>query len=196
MKTILHIVFILGIIAWSFKSVAQIDYKANNIDTTRNELGKLKLYRVFEYKDSTLTKDVLFGRVNEFIERTYVSGKDVKLIQDKTEGKLFCEAITQSFPYNRSCNAGRFKYYLTIYVKDKKVKVIIDNIIFKKDQCPAEARDGADFGDEFPSTWGTIAKKFDTKKYGEMKEQAFKEFLLIINYLDKINSSGNKDKDF
>lgn len=196
MKTILRIAFILGIIAWSFKSIGQIDYKANGIDTTRNELGSLKLSKVFEYKDSTLTKDVLFSRVNEFIQKIYVSGKDVKSSEDKAEGKYICEGITQNFKWMGGCNAGNFKYKMIVYVKDKKAKVIFENIMYQKGECPSEARSGADYGDTFPSTWGTIAKKFDTKKYAEMKEQAFKEFLLIINYFDKINSSGNKDKDF
>ena len=187
--------------ALSIKASSQsiIDFQQYKIDTTRNEIGNFKLVRLFEYKDSLLTKEKLYERVKDFIYKTYVSGNDVKIYEDKESGKFYCEAVTKKLIFNSSmtsCNGGYFKYKMTIYVKDKKVKIVIDNITHYRGECPMESKDGSDFGDIFPSKWGTIAKKYDTKQFHEFKYQAFEEFLLVINYLDKFSSAKKDDGDF
>lgn len=196
MKKLIILFLILNINA---NSQSIIDYKKYKIDTTRNEIGNFKLVRLFEYNDSLLTKDKLYGNVKEFINKTYVFGKHVKIYEDRENGKFYFETVTKKLMFNNpmtSCNGGYFKYIMTVYVKEKKVKIVIDNIIHYKGECPFEAIDGSDFGDNFPRKWDRIAKKYDAKQYQEMKYQAFEEFLIVINYLDKFSSVKKDDGDF
>lgn len=184
---------------------AFIDYKLFQIDTTRNELGQFKLSKVFEYKDTMLNKIKLFDRVKEFIYKTYVSGNNVKLYEDKELGKFFCRAITKKVDYNRKmdafhwaepCNGGYFMYNMTIYIKNQKVKIVLDEITHNKGDCPVESNTGSDFGDTFPKAWQPVDINYNTEQYKIMKASAFKEFTQILYYLDKISSSKKDDGDF
>jgi hypothetical protein len=182
-----------------------IDYKLFQIDTTRNELGQIKLSKVFEYKDTSLTKNKLYERAKEFIFKTYVSGNNVTLYEDKEIGKFFCRAITKKVDYMQKldawhwaepCNGGYFMYNMTIYTKNQKVKIVFDQITHYKGDCPYESNTGSDFGDSFPKSWQPLEINYNTEQYKTMKATAFKDFILILNYLDKISSSKKDDGDF
>lgn len=182
-----------------------IDYKLFQIDTSRNELGQFKMSKVFEYKDTTLTKNKLYERTKEFIYKTYVSGSDVKLYEDKELGKFFCRAITRKLDFYKkmdawhwaeTCNGGYFMYNMTIYTKNQKVKIVFDQITHHKGDCPLESATGSDFGDSFPSAWQRYDIDDNTVQYKLMKANAFKEFTLILDYLNKISSSTKDDDGF
>ncbi len=177
-----------------------IDYASSKLDTSRNELGHFKLSRVFQYSDTALNKNILFDRSKAFIYKTYKSGKDVVLYDDKLTGELHCEAYSKPLAYNgellKNCNGGRFKYKLTIYTKDQKLKVVIDDIIHQKGTCPLEAETGSDFGDIYPRTWSKINEKINQNQYTEFKKQTLIEINYVLSNLEKITSTKNNDGDF
>lgn len=177
-----------------------IKYSDYKIDTTRNELGHLKLFKVYQYSDTTLTKNVLFDRAKAFIYKTYQSGKDVILYDDKANGEIHCEAITKELVFNgdliKNCNGGRFKYKVAIYTKDQKLKIVFEDIIHQVGSCPIESRNGSDFGDIYPSTWTKLNYNHNLIQYASFKKEMLNELNLILNYLEKITSAKNKDGDF
>lgn len=172
-----------------------IDYKYYKIDTAFNDFGKIKLFKVFEFQDTTLSKDRLFHKVNNFI-RTNISVNG-NLFEDKETGKFNCEVLSKKLFYNgelvKNCNAGYFKYKLTIYVKRQKIKVVFDAITHYKGLCPNGSLDGSDFSDEIPSAWINNSVKFNTYQYLQLKQQVFKEFIATITSLENINVSNQKD---
>lgn len=177
-----------------------IDFKTLDIDTSRNELGHLKLSRIIHYSDTSLNKNALFDRAKAFIYKTYKSGKNVILYDDKINGELHCEAYTKPLEYNgeiiKNCNGGQFKYKMTIYVKDHKLKVVIDDLIHQKGTCPVESETGSDFGDIYPSTWSKTNYKINRIQYAEFKKQTYEELKYVISTLEKITSAKNNDGDF
>lgn len=172
-----------------------IDYKYYKVDTSFNELGKIKLSKVIEFPDTTLTKEKLFNKVKDFI-RTNISVNG-NLFEDKETGKFICEVLSKKLFYNgeivKNCNAGYFKYKLIIYVKNQKLKVVFDDITHFKGLCPNGSLDGSDFGDELPRAWINNSVKFNTNQYLLLKQQVFKEFITIINNLENINKTVKKD---
>lgn len=177
-----------------------IDYSAFKLDTSRNESGHFKLSRVLSYIDTSLNKNVLFDKTKAFLYKTYGLGKDVVLYDDKINGEFQCEASTKTLNYNgeilKNCNGGKFKYKISIYTKDQKLKVVFNDIVYQKGLCPLEAESGSDFGDTYPSKWSKINHKINQNQYAEFKKEALKEFNFILNYLEHITSTKNKDGDF
>ena len=177
-----------------------IDFSELSIDTTRNELGHLKLSKVIHYTDTALNKNLLFDRAKAFVYKTYKSGKNVILYDDKINGELHCEATTKPLDFNgeliKNCNGGYFKYKFTIYTKDQKLKIVIDDIVHQKGLCPVESESGSDFGDLYPSTWSKTNAKINQTQYAEFKKQTMNEFNYVIQSLQKITSAKNNDGDF
>lgn len=155
--------------------------------------------RVYEYTDSTLTKSKIYDRLKQFVFKTYNNGAQTKINEDAVNGKLIMNAQTKDVVFHSAmnkCKGGYFTYLMTLYAKDKKAKVVIENITHYRGECPYEAKDGSDFGDDFPNKWGRIAKKYDAKQFQELKAQAFEEFKLILDYLEKFTSNKKDDGDF
>jgi len=75
-------------------------------------------------------------------------------------------------------------------------EINIEDIIYQKGTCPIESENGADFGDIYPSTWSKLNYKQNQIQYASFKKETIIEFKTVLNYLEKITSSKNKDGDF
>lgn len=73
----------------------------------------------------SLSKNELFSRAQEWVVKTYNSGKDVVQLSDKDNGKLIGNGALDVSWKNMS---GYIKYTISIYVKDGKYKYEITNL--------------------------------------------------------------------
>ncbi len=79
--------------------------------------------------------------------------------------------------------------------EEGRARALITDISYKKGAM-INMHDGADFMDEFPSTWGTWAKSQSLKEWKKMKAQALPELLTIIRKLKIGLQKQNSDNNF
>jgi hypothetical protein len=142
-------------------------------------------------------KDLLFEKAKEWIYKTYKSGDAVIDIADAETSKIIAQGISNTLAYKNTfvkMDGGRFKYSFTIYAKDNKVKLVIDDISHEKGEM-VQMKDGSNYADESPSTWGSFGASQSRKQWVLMKKQAYDEFNIIYHsfktYLTKVDRHAN-----
>lgn len=92
-----------------------------------DEDGKVVFEKVFEVPNKS--KDVLFGKALDWLTKYYKSANDVIQLKDKERGKIIGKGIfTITHWLGHKWNAS---HTLTIRVKDNKLKIVIDQIMFR-----------------------------------------------------------------
>lgn len=170
-----------------------------SIDTSRDEFGKFQISAIIKLRDSSVSKEKVFETLKEAIYKNFGSGNAVVQYENKEEGKIYGRANTSKLVYTNvlaKMDGGRFEYEINIICKQGKAKIILSNIIHKKGEM-IQMRDGSDFGDSFPSTWGKFGKKQSQNEWIKMKEQAYTEFegifYLFYNSLNKVGADKGSD---
>lgn len=144
------------------------------------------------------SKDELFKKSKEWIYRTYKSGDAVIDIDDPETSKINAQGVTQQLVYKNSfakVDGGKFKYFLTIFNKDGKTKILFDKIIHIKGGM-VQMTDGSNFEDDFPSTWTKFGKSQSAKQWPLLKQQALIEFNYLYRSLKRYLLEANKHADF
>ena len=161
-------------------------------DTTRDESGKAKLSWIIQLKEIQ-SKDQIFEKTKLLIHKYFTSGNNVIQYENKEEGKIFCKAVTNRLIYKNmgaKMDGGYFFYELNIYCKDGKVRFVFSNITHQKGDM-AQMKDGSDYGDAFPSTWGKLGKSQTEKQWPLMKQQALNDIALLVTSIS--NDIEKKD---
>lgn len=160
-----------------------------------DQSGKAKIEFVREVEGS---KDALYLRAKTWIYKTFKSGDDVIQVEDKEEGVIVGKGNTGSLVYNNmgiKKDGGSFEFNLTIQVKDNKYKVTIDEITYKEGEMIG-LKSGADYNEEYPSTWSTFGKKFNQKRWEEMKGQALDVFTALVATVEDNMKKSKLSSDF
>ncbi|GEM67605.1 hypothetical protein SMI01S_12110 [Sphingobacterium mizutaii NBRC 14946 = DSM 11724] len=199
MNTLSYLFLALNIYGFGFSEIQNsgpniVNIELINTDTLSYDNGEF--YSVIEIPNKS--KDELFKKSKEWIYRTYKSGDAVIDIADAETSKINAQGITQSVIYKNTLakvDGGKFKYYLTIFAKDGKVKILFDNITHLKGGM-VQMSDGSRFTDDFPSTWGKMGKSQSAKQWPLMKKQAAVEFNLILKSFEDFLTKEDKHSDF
>ncbi|MEA5256835.1 DUF4468 domain-containing protein [Arcicella aquatica] len=170
------------------------------IDSTRDSNNKMVLSSIIQSKESTLSKDKIYESVKMAIAKRFGNSKNASIYyESKEEGVINFKAQTKKLIYVNSTligkenrNGGHFNYDCKVLCKAGKSKIIISDITHEGGQY-IMMRKGSDFGDSFPSKWGTLAKKQTIEQWPLIKEQAFEEFKSIIQ--DFLQSILSKEKE-
>ena len=144
------------------------------------------------------SKDALFKKAKEWVYKTYVSGDAVIDIADPETSKINAQGLGGHLVYKNSfvkVEGGRFKYGLTIYAKDNKAKIVFDRIIHLRGEM-MQMKDGSNYADDFPSTWGSFGKSQSKKQWALMKQQALLEFNMIYASFKKYLVTEDRNANF
>lgn len=165
------------------------------IDLKLTDSGEAYFEKVIEIKGQS--KDELYSKGKEWLFRTYVSGKAVLEIDDKENGKIMGNGITQELVYNNmgiKKDGGSFEYKISILFKDGRSKIKIDGIRYRKGEMVG-LNEPAFYAEEYPASWIKFGKKQIGKKWIEMKEQAKEEFEVIFKRYEKYLNQGSEEDD-
>ncbi|WP_343320308.1 DUF4468 domain-containing protein [Sphingobacterium multivorum] len=190
-KLVLLFIFIAIFFTSAWASSMRLKYTPDSLTIDGGDL-----YAVITIPGKS--KDDLFKKSKEWIYRTYKSGDAVIDIDDPETSKINAHGVTQSLVYKNSfakVDGGKFKYYLTIFNKDGKTKILFDKIIHLKGGM-AQMSDGSNFEDDFPSTWGKFGKSQSAKQWPLLKQQAIIEFNYLYQSLKKYLIEENKHEEF
>ena len=180
MKKVVYICTLLTILTSPLFAQEQ-----DSVIIPKNNMGFAEYSEVIPV-DST-SKNDLYIRALEWVNKTYKSGKSVIQTTDKDGGMIIGKAITHTLIYNNvgiKMDGGYFSYTISIYCKDNKYKYVIDNITYNKGIV--ELNSGADLAESFPSNWkGIQGSKYNRKQWKSFQSQANTELNLIIEDLKK-----------
>ncbi|MDX2048331.1 MAG: DUF4468 domain-containing protein [Chitinophagaceae bacterium] len=168
---------------------------AQNIEIS-GEPGDTKISIIVQ-KEGWLQKN-LFKLSKEWVYKSFRSGDAVIQTEDEEEGKILCKSFSKKLVYMNTfvkMDGGRFRYFLTIFCKDNKLKAQISDIVHEGGEM-SHMRDGSKYSDEFPSTWSSFAKGQTSKQWPKMKAQAFEVFKLVLTSFHDYINSANKDSEF
>lgn len=92
--------------------------------------GKITFTDVIYLQDSTISKDVLFSKAQEWFAKTYNSSKSVLQMNDKESGKLIGKALMQVYhkAMGKDYESGHINYTISIFVKDGRYKYEITDL--------------------------------------------------------------------
>lgn len=159
-----------------------------------DESGFARLVRV---DSASGTAEELFLRAKKWVYDTYRSGDAVILFEDKASGLIECQGATKTIQGRNMGvlnDVGRFKYRMSIRLKDGRYRQEISDIKFEK-IGPYWLDDGADYSAEYPANW---RKGYPNSKkwWAELKQTAQSEFESIALSLTKSMNTAKATTDW
>lgn len=169
----------------------------DSIFVPKNENGLAEYVEVVIVDSAS--KNEIYLSALEWVNKTYKSGKAVIQTADKEAGMIIGKANTSTLDYNNMGiheDGGYFSYTISIYTKDNKCKIQIDNITYNKGKMVLTP--GADLAEKFPSNWtGFIGNNKQTRReWKSFQRQADSELRLIIGDLKKNIRTSKKKNDW
>jgi len=173
-----------------------VSYSQNDFNYKIDDSNQIYFELISEIEGQN--KDALFLKGKEWIYDLYKSGDDVISLEDKEAGKIIGKGKSSDLIYNNSGikkNGGHFTYKISLYFKEGKAKIKIDDLQFLKGEMLG-VNDGARFDEEFPATWKKFGKKQKIKQWQKMRKQASEEFYLILKSFQSFLEKNNDEDDW
>lgn len=204
-----HIIIIL-ITFFSFSHInSQIDYEFKVDDN-----GKVYFDEVIEVPN--MTKNDLFIKGKDWFSLDKFTkgrkkdkgfwmetdkrdhGQILVDFEDKEDGKIYGAGRTNILVYDAGIkmNGGSFVYRVSLFFKDGKTRIIIDNLLFESGEMVG-VNSGAMINEDYPKVFRSFGKNQIKKQWDKMRLQTIKELEdLISDYKEFITKKDIKSTDW